>query len=111
MPLKTSENLWFSDVFRGYRKRVVAWNMLLKMFYVGSINSVMSLLSAKHNKPRNMRKSFINRDIAVFIQEILIVLIFKKCSKCDMWLLFLAVILPIDCDININPLSASGALI
>ena len=23
-PLKTSENLWFSDVFRGYRKRPVA---------------------------------------------------------------------------------------
>ena len=27
-PLKTSENLWFSDVFRGYRKRPVAWNGL-----------------------------------------------------------------------------------
>ena len=24
-PLKTSENLWFSNVFRGYRKRPVAW--------------------------------------------------------------------------------------
>ena len=22
-PLKTSENLWFTDVFRGYRKRLV----------------------------------------------------------------------------------------
>ena len=27
-PLKTSENLWFSDVFKGYRKRLVAWNGL-----------------------------------------------------------------------------------
>ena len=27
-PLKTSENLWFSDVFRGYRKRPVARNGL-----------------------------------------------------------------------------------
>ena len=27
-PLKTSENIWFSDVFRGYRKRPVAWNRL-----------------------------------------------------------------------------------
>ena len=27
-PLKTSENLWFSDVFRGYQKRSVAWNGL-----------------------------------------------------------------------------------
>ena len=30
--LKTSENLWFSDVFRGYRKRSVAWNELKKLF-------------------------------------------------------------------------------
>ena len=29
-PLKTSENLWFSDVFRGYRKRPVAWNGLIR---------------------------------------------------------------------------------
>ena len=28
-PLKTSENLWFSDVFRVYGKRPVAWNMLI----------------------------------------------------------------------------------
>ena len=28
-PLKTSENLWFSDVFRGYQKRSVAWNGLM----------------------------------------------------------------------------------
>ena len=27
-PLKTSENIWFSDVFRGYRKRLVACNGL-----------------------------------------------------------------------------------
>ena len=27
-PLKTSENLWFSDVFRGYWKRPMAWNGL-----------------------------------------------------------------------------------
>ena len=26
--LKTSENLWFSDVFRGHQKRSVAWNGL-----------------------------------------------------------------------------------
>ena len=35
-PLKTSENLCFSDVFRGYRKRPVAWyglmNIYLKLF-------------------------------------------------------------------------------
>ena len=28
-PQKTSENLWFSDVFRGYRKRAVTWNGLV----------------------------------------------------------------------------------
>ena len=27
-PLKTSENLWFSNVFRGYQKRSVTWNGL-----------------------------------------------------------------------------------
>ena len=27
-PLKTSENLWFSNVFRGYRERPVTWNGL-----------------------------------------------------------------------------------
>ena len=29
-PLKIWENLWFSDIFRGYRKRTVAWNGLSK---------------------------------------------------------------------------------
>ena len=28
-PLETSENLWFSDVFRGYQKRSVVWNELM----------------------------------------------------------------------------------
>ena len=27
-PLKTSQNLWFSDVFRRYQKKSVAWNGL-----------------------------------------------------------------------------------
>ena len=31
-PLKTSENQRFSDVFRGYRKRLTAWNWLLTIF-------------------------------------------------------------------------------
>ena len=31
-PLKTSEKLWFSDVFRGYRKRSVAWKGLKSIF-------------------------------------------------------------------------------
>ena len=29
--LKTSEDPWFSDVFRGYQKRSVAWNGLMKL--------------------------------------------------------------------------------
>ena len=33
-PLKASENIWFSDVFRGYRKRPVTWNGLIRMGYV-----------------------------------------------------------------------------
>ena len=28
-PQKTSENLWFSNVFKGYQKRPVAWNGLI----------------------------------------------------------------------------------
>ena len=32
-PLKTSENQRFSDVFRGYRKKPVAWNGLKKRFW------------------------------------------------------------------------------
>ena len=35
-PLENSENLWFSDVFRRYRKKPEAWNRITK--YV-SINS------------------------------------------------------------------------
>ena len=32
-PLKTSENLWFSDVFKDYRKRPDAWNgLIIKKF-------------------------------------------------------------------------------
>ena len=27
-PLKVSENLWFSRVFRGYRNGILAWNRL-----------------------------------------------------------------------------------
>ena len=29
-PLKTGENLWFSDVFRGYRNGILPWNGLRK---------------------------------------------------------------------------------
>ena len=32
--LKTSENLWFSDVFRGYQKRSVALNGLTRMIFL-----------------------------------------------------------------------------
>ena len=32
-PLKTSENLWFSDVFKGYRKRSLAKNVLIYEIY------------------------------------------------------------------------------
>ena len=30
-PFETSENLWFSDVFSGYRKRLVACNRLISI--------------------------------------------------------------------------------
>ena len=31
-PLKASENLWFSEVFRGYRKRLATWYRLRALF-------------------------------------------------------------------------------
>ena len=31
--MKTSENLWFSDVFRGYQKRSVALNLSFFFFF------------------------------------------------------------------------------
>ena len=38
-PLKTSEDLWFSDVFRGFRKRLMVWN--------GLISRLLSLCSSQ----------------------------------------------------------------
>ena len=43
-PLKTSENLWFSDVFRGYQKRSVAWNGLKAWQTVVSDNFLKSYI-------------------------------------------------------------------
>ena len=34
--LKTSEDPWFSDVFRGYQKRSVAWNGLRIIIWIGN---------------------------------------------------------------------------
>ena len=31
-PVKTSVNLWWSDIFRGHRKRPVTWNGLIKIY-------------------------------------------------------------------------------
>ena len=40
--LKKSESLWFSDVYRGYRKRPVTWNGLNKgnQLFRNSLNSI-----------------------------------------------------------------------
>ena len=58
-PLKTSENLWFSDVFKGYQKRPVAWNGLITRVWdcfvviswmkMGSILRVITLSNALHD--------------------------------------------------------------
>ena len=42
-PLKTSENLWFSDVFGGYQKRPVAWNGLIAI-----LDKLLNLLNLFH---------------------------------------------------------------
>ena len=41
--LKTSENIWFSDVFRGYRKRPVAWNGLVYQLFFRTTNLLLLL--------------------------------------------------------------------
>ena len=41
--LKASENLWFSDVFRGYRKRTVAWNGLMYQLFFRTPNLLLLL--------------------------------------------------------------------
>ena len=41
--LKTSENLWFSDVFRGYRKRPLAWNGLMYQLFFRTANLLLLL--------------------------------------------------------------------
>ena len=41
--LKTSENLWFSDIFRAYRKRPVAWNGLMYQIFFRTTNLLLLL--------------------------------------------------------------------
>ena len=43
--LKIPENIWFSDVSRGYRKRPVAWNTLVILLHKQKILLVTSFLS------------------------------------------------------------------
>ena len=43
-PLKTSENLWFSDVFRGYQKRSVAWNGLIMVLTLQKLQTLYTWL-------------------------------------------------------------------
>ena len=38
--LKASENLWFSDVFRGYQNKSVVWNGLIDTNFENRINKV-----------------------------------------------------------------------
>ena len=50
-PLKTSENLWFSDVPRGYRKKSVAWNRVNETFTsCFSWNQCSQLFCGTHRK-------------------------------------------------------------
>ena len=49
-PLKTSENLWFSDVFRWYQKKSVAWNGLIKPFWYMAKKSRQKLKYLENGK-------------------------------------------------------------
>ena len=54
-PLKTSENQRFSDVFRGYQKRSVAWNGFEKIGFTenGVVNSkdIQRKLNCRSSRP------------------------------------------------------------
>ena len=55
-PLKTSENLQFSDVFRGYRKGTLAWNWLI-IFYARAYCHRKYFLKLKRNSRLNKRQN------------------------------------------------------
>ena len=42
-PLKASENLWFSNFFRGYRMRPAAWNGLIGQYKTLTLQSIISV--------------------------------------------------------------------
>ena len=46
-PLKTSENLWFSDVFRRYRKETLTWNLIadiiLQILWIRYVHVLLKL--------------------------------------------------------------------
>ena len=61
-PLKISENIWFSDVFRGYWKIPVAWNEL-KYFVPVMSDSSMKTSTLKNNS-ENMVTLFKNASLS-----------------------------------------------
>ena len=68
-PLKTSENLCFSDVFRGYQKRSVAWNGLR---YYGNFKiseQIYFLRSYENTEILVNLKTDSNKDLPVPISE------------------------------------------
>ena len=59
-PLKTSENLQFSDVFRGYRSGTLVENELKKLdLYLGNNNSPLEI---KYHQLAYYLKFYINQD-------------------------------------------------
>ena len=63
IPLKTSENFWFSDIFRGYRKRPLPWNGLIvcqgfwKNFFLWNSNLTMNERTRNKTSTDNKRLS------------------------------------------------------
>ena len=49
IPLKTSDNLWLSDIFVGYRKRPVAWNVLKAFSHYSQVKSFQKLKCNFHD--------------------------------------------------------------
>ena len=55
-PLKTSESLWFSDIFWGYRKGTLAWNGLTRQLKYPAIKLFIFTDGEKRDEKRNILK-------------------------------------------------------
>ena len=65
--LKTFENLCFSDVFRGYRKRSMTWNRLIKFWIIWRYKlKFLKILTNESLTISNFQHNFINNRTFIY---------------------------------------------